>query len=648
MERRLAAILAADVVGYSRLMEIDEAGTLAALKAHRDELIEPEIDGHHGRIVKLMGDGVLAEFASAVDALECAASLQRGMAARTAEVPEDRQIRFRIGINIGDVIAEGDDIYGDGVNVAVRLEGLAEPGGICVGRNVFNQVKNKVKLGFEDLGGHRVKNIAEPVQVYRVHLEPGAVPRISGAERRRWWSRALVAASLAILLIGGLALWNFVLTPPDALKESGFEQAAVLALPSGPSIAVLPFANLSDAPEQEFFSDGITEEIIAALTRHRELHVLSRSATALYKGQIIDVRRLGRALDVEYLLEGSIRRASDTIRVTARLVDTTSAAQVWAESYEARLTPTNVFDVQAEITQKVVDAIASSYHGAIAISRLVQSRGKAPQHLSAYECVLTAKQWSRQLSESTLRRAYDCIRTTVELEPHYADAWALLAYLYAVDYAYEFGLEDAEGYDPQSLALEAAARAVELDPNSAEAARALTRAYLVNGDLSKFYDAAQRTLLLSPNDVTIGGLGNWIAYSGKWDEGKALVEKAVALNPTALPRSFLFVFAKDHFRKGEYEAALEEFHRSFVPGTWLSQLQYAYTYGSLGRETEASAAVAKLLDLKPGYTIERAVRFYRAFGFQSSFIERMVEGLRRAGLPERDLAAGESATRRQP
>ncbi|MDJ0944889.1 MAG: adenylate/guanylate cyclase domain-containing protein [Kiloniellales bacterium] len=639
LERRLAAILAADVVGYSRLMESDEAGTHSALNAHREELIDPKVAEHHGRIVKLTGDGALVEFASAVDAVECAAAVQRGMEERTAQEPEDRRIKFRIGINIGDIIVEESDIYGDGVNVAARLESVADPGGICIARNVFNQVKNKVDLGFEDLGEHRVKNIAEPVPVYRVHLDAGAVPKLSEARRRLWRREALVAAAIVAFLIAGLAAWNFILRPSDGPREVAFVEAAVLALPSGPSIAVLPFANLSGSLEQEYFSDGITEEIITALTRYRELHVRARSATTQYKGQAIDPRQIGQDLDVAYVLKGSIRRASDTIRVTAQLIDTTSAALVWAESYEADLTPANVFNVQAEITEKVVNAIASSYGGAIAKSRLAHARGKPPQSLSAYECVLTARQWIRSPSESNARRAYDCLKPTVELDPNYAHAWALLAYVYAVEYAFEFGLAQAEGGDPRALALEAARRAVELDPGSAEASWALTRAYLVNGDLEKFYDEAERTLLLSPNDITIGVIGSWIGYTGKWEKGKALVRKAIALYPKTYPKYIWYVFAKDHYRKGEYEAALDYFHRAFIPGFWLAQLQYAYTYGWLDDEAKASAAVAKLLELRPGYAIENAVHFYRAFGFQPSYIDRMVEGLRRAGLPERSASA---------
>ncbi len=609
MERRLAAILAADVVGYSRLMGEDEAGTHAGLQAHRRELVDPKIAEHNGRIVKLTGDGALVEFASVVNAVECAVGIQRGMVERNSNVPEDRRIEFRMGINLGDIIVEEDDIYGDGVNLAARLEALAAPGGISVSRTVFDHVRNKVELSFDDLGEREFKNIAEPVQVYQVQLDSTSVPRIGADQTQARWREALV-------------------------------------VPTGPSIAVMPFANLGGAPEQEYFSDGITEEIIAALTRHRELRVLARSTTFQYKGQTMDVRQLGRQLGVEYVLEGSIRRAADTIRVTAQLIDASSGAPCWAESYEADLTPANVFDVQDEIRGKVVNAVASSYDGAIATSRLVQARGKPPQNLSAYECVLTAMQWYRSLSETTARRAYDCLKSTVQIDPNYADAWALLAYLYATDYAHEFGLEVADGSDLRLLALESATRAVELDPSSATAGKALTRAYLANGDLAKFSQEAERTLLLSPNDVDIGIIGNWIGYTGKWDEGKALVQKAIALNPSTHPRWYWYVFAKHHFQNQECEAALDYFHRSYISGHWLSQLQYAYTYAALGEESQASAAVTKLLGLKPGYAIDNAVHFYRAYGFQPSYTDLMAEGLRKAGLPERRYGAGTTATGR--
>ena len=299
-----------------------------------------------------MGDGALVEFASVVDAVECAVAIQGGVAERQAELPEDRRIAFRIGINIGDVIIEGDDIYGDGVNVAARLEALAEPGEICVSRNVYNQVKGKVAFGFEPMGEHRVKNIPDPVTVYRVVAEPGPVAKVLGIKRAgtpRWRIAALAAAVVGLLVAAGATAW---LQPWGAQERStapelttgaaALPEDPVLAIPTGPSIAVLPFDNLSGDPEQEYFADGLTEEIIAKFTRFRELLVIARNSTYRYKGQQVDVRQVGRDLGVRYVLEGSVRKASDEIRVTVQLIDTHNAAHLWAESYEADLTVSNI------------------------------------------------------------------------------------------------------------------------------------------------------------------------------------------------------------------------------------------------------------------------------------------------------------------
>ena len=314
---------------------------MRALRHCAMTLIEPKIAEHHGRIVKLIGDGALVEFASVVDAVECAAAIQEGVAERQAELPEDRRIALRIGINIGDVIIDGDDIYGDGVNVAARLEQLAEPGEICVARNVYNQVKAKIAFGFEPRGEHRVKNIPEPITVYRVITEPGAlakVLRIKRASTPRWRVAALAAAAVGLLVAAGTTAWlqpwraqERLAAPELTTGAAALPEDPVLAIPTGPSIAVLPFDNLSGDPEQEYFADGLTEDIITKFTRFRELLVIARNSTYRYKGQQVDVRQVGRDLGVRYVLEGSVRKASDEIRVTVQLIDTHNAAHLWAE-----------------------------------------------------------------------------------------------------------------------------------------------------------------------------------------------------------------------------------------------------------------------------------------------------------------------------
>ncbi|MEE9210059.1 MAG: adenylate/guanylate cyclase domain-containing protein, partial [Kiloniellales bacterium] len=339
MERRLAAILAADVVGYSRLMGEDEAGTLARLQAHREALIDPKIAEHHGRLVKLMGDGALVEFASVVDAVECAVEIQRAMAGRQEGVPQDKRIEFRIGINIGDVIVEGEDIYGDGVNVAARLEGLAEPGGICISRAARDQIRDKLDFELEDLGEHEVKNIARPIRVFRVRTEADAgaavgSTRPSGRKFGRW----PVAAALVIAAAAGAALWQFQPRAPAPTPEAVRQQAAAVRVPDRPSIAVLPFTNMSGDPEQEYFSDGITEDIITDLSKVSGLFVVARHSSFTYKGKAVRVQDVGRDLGVRHVLEGSVRKAGGRVRITAQLIDAASGDHVWAERYDRDLT----------------------------------------------------------------------------------------------------------------------------------------------------------------------------------------------------------------------------------------------------------------------------------------------------------------------
>ena len=367
MARRLAAILAADVVGYSRLMAVDEAGTHARLKALRQDFIEPKIAEHHGRVAKLMGDGALVEFASVVDAVECAAAIQSGVAERQAELPEDQRIAFRIGINIGDVIIEEGDIYGDGVNVAARLEALAEPGEICVSRTVYNHAKAKVAFGFEPMGEHRVKNIPEPVTVYRVITEPGPIAKALGLKRAgtpAWRLGALAAAAVVLLVAaGGAGLWlrsddgappapQQAATPVTTSEARGGAQQAPL---DKYRIAVLPFANISADPEDEYFSDGMTEELISKLSRLHDLTVIARTSIMQYKETGKSIAEIGRELRVGTILEGSVRKAGDRLRITAQLVDVASQGHLWSEDYDRTLD--DVFAIQSDVAQHVAQAL---------------------------------------------------------------------------------------------------------------------------------------------------------------------------------------------------------------------------------------------------------------------------------------------------
>jgi TolB-like protein/class 3 adenylate cyclase len=339
VKRRLTTILAADVVGYSRLMAADEAGTLAALKSHRKELIEPKAAQYNGRTVKLMGDGTLMEFASVVDAIAFAVEVQCAMQARNADIPEDRRIVYRIGINIGDIIVEGDDIYGDGVNIAARLEGLAEPGGVCISRSVHTQIKGKLDLTFEDLGEKEVKNIPEPVMVFRVAFDDKAatlltpVVQVAAKRERRWWPVATAAVVVSVVAVGGALWWQP--WAPD-VEPASVERMA-FPLPDRPSIAVLPFTNMSDDPAQEYFADGMTEDLITDLSKISGLFVIARNSVFTYKGKAVKVRQVAEELGVRYVLEGSVRRAGEQVRINAQLIDATTGGHLWAERYDGSL-----------------------------------------------------------------------------------------------------------------------------------------------------------------------------------------------------------------------------------------------------------------------------------------------------------------------
>jgi len=383
VDRRLAAIFAGDIAGYSRLMGVDEEGTLRQLKAHRKELVDPKITEHRGRIVKTTGDGMLVEFVSVVDAVRCAVDIQRGMAERNAEVPVEKRIEFRIGINIGDIIIDGDDIFGDGVNVAARLQALADPGGIMVSGIVHDQVRDKLSFGFEDLGEQAVKNIARPVGVHRVQISE--------------------------------------LHAPTAVKLG---TPANMPISSRPSIAVLPFANMSGDPEQEYFADGIVEEIITALSHMRWLSVIARNSSFTYKGKSVDVKQVGRDLGVRYVLEGSVRKGGNRLRIAGQLIDTATGAHLWADRFDGATE--DIFDLQDQITAKVLSAIAPKLEQA----EIERAKRKPTENLDAYDYFLRGMagihQWTKESYDEALRLFY----RSIELDPGFASAYGMASWCF--------------------------------------------------------------------------------------------------------------------------------------------------------------------------------------------------------------------------
>jgi len=584
VERRLAAILAADVAGYSRLMGVDEEGTLAALKAIRRDLIDLKIKEHRGRIVKTTGDGALVEFASVVDAVRCAVEVQRDMAERNADVPADRRIEFRIGINVGDIISDDNDIYGDGVNVAARLEALAEPGGICVSRVVRDQVRDKLDFTFDDKGEQRVKNIARPVRVYRVG------PRGSG-------------------------------------PQAGETQAApTAALPEKPSIAVLPFQNLSGDAEQEYFADGIVEDIITALSRNRAFFVISRNTTFTYKGPAVDVARVARELGVRYVLEGSVRRAGNRVRITAQLIDAATGRHLWADRYDRELA--DVFAVQDEIAQTITGELAPG----IIAAEMQQARRKDPNQLDAWDRTMRAHWHIRRFTREDLAEARRLLGEAIELDPANAMALSDLSVAHHFEAVFGWGGDVAQSY---ARCGEAARRAVAIDDSDANAHTALAIYDLFSGRHEEGRRRARRALDLDPNSAfTRGILGASYGFVGDYEAALQHCDEAIRLSP----RDPLLVIW--HLCKG-WAALLSERYQEAVefateaveanPEFPDNYAVLAAAHGYLGNAVAARAALDELLRRMPGLTAADE-RLNRPFG-NAAQRERFRDGLRKAGLP---------------
>ncbi len=633
MERRLAAIMAADVVGYSRLMGEDEAGTLAALKVHRQELIDPEIAAHSGRIVKLMGDGALVEFASVVDAVECAVAIQRGMGGRHDGVPEERRITLRIGINIGDVIVEGEDIYGDGVNVAARIEGLAEPGGICISRAARDQVRDKLDYALDDLGEHEVKNIARPIRVFRVSTDgegAGTAVVSSRGGPRPWRWAAAVGAMIAT--VGGLATWQ--LWPPAPAEapvattaptpEVVSEQAPV-PLPDKPSIAVLPFINMSDDPEQEYFSDGITEDIITDLSKVSGLFVVARNSSFTYKGRAVKVRDVGRDLGVRHVLEGSVRKSGSRVRITAQLIDVTTGDHVWAERYDRELT--DVFAVQDEVTQKIVSVLAVK----LSAEEAARLRRLVPVDADAYDLLLRGLALQRRYSRETIAESIEYFEKAIAIEPRYARAHANIGYSRSIEVLNgwsgdrEAALREAESHIEE---------AVRLDPTLPQVHFAASLLYRIRRQLDEALAAIHKAIELKPNYAEgYGSMAMVLTYAGRADEGLEAAQTSMRLNPV---NSFFiyWVLGQSYFHLERYDEAAVQFERAVEanPQFLRGHLLLAATYGQLGRIEDAEWEAQEALTLLPELSLRqrRAIVPYK----KQADVERYIDGLRKAGIPE--------------
>jgi adenylate cyclase len=579
VERRLAAILAADMVGYSRLMEADETGTLARLKTHRLELIDPAIAKNKGRLIKTAGDGMLVEFSSVADAVACAVEIQRRMARRNADVAAARQIQFRIGINLGDVIREDGDIFGDGVNVAARLQELAEPGGICVSGAIRDQVGDRLGVAFDDLGEQSIKNLARAIRVFRVRLDEG------------------------------------VSVPAPARGET-----ARAAVTDKPSIAVLPFVNMSGDPEQEFFADGLTEDIITALSRFRDLFVISRNSAFVHKGKAVKVQAVAREFGVQYVVEGSVRKAGNRVRITVQLIDGESDRHVWAERYDRELE--DIFAIQDELTA----AIVATLPGRVEAASHDRAKRKPTDNMAAYECVLAGKVLHHRSTPEDNAEAQRVLARAIALDPKYAHAHAWLGCVLGQAWVHGW-CEDREATFRRVG--EQLQIALALDENDSDVHRILAAVNLVRGDHDRAMYHQERALGLNPNnDLIVVQQGEFLTWLGRPEEGIEWIRKAMRLNPYH-PERYWSHLGRAYFSARRYPEALEAFARISRPDhTHHAFLAAACAH--MGDDVAARAHAREVTSRQPDFSVDAclATLHYR----RESDRAHHRDGLLKAGL----------------
>jgi len=586
VRRKLAAILAADIAGYSRLMGADEAGTLARLKEYRRELIDPKNKQYRGRVVKTTGDGILIEFPSVVDAVSCAIEVQQGMLKRNADIPKEKRIEFRVGVNLGDVIVDGRDLYGDGVNIAARLEGVAEPGGICISETVLNHTRGKIAFDVEDLGEQTLKNIAQPVQTYRVVLNSGQEP-----------------------------------TVPQP-------QVSILTLPDKPSIAVLPFQNMSGDPEQEYFSDGVVEEIITALSRFRQLFVIARNSSFAYKGKSPDIRQVGRELGVRYVLEGSVRKAANRLRITGQLIDSSTGTHLWADRFEGGVE--DVFELQDHVTSSVIGAIAPKLEQA----EIERSKHKPTERLAAHDYYMRGLPSFYRGTKESVSEALRLFFKAIELDPEFASAYGMAAWCYV--------WRKMNGWttNPAEDVIEArriARRATELGGDDAVAlcCGGYALAYVV-GDVENGVAFIDQALVLNPNLAAAWSFSGWVRiFLGEHDAAIERLARAMRLSPRDPTLFHMRIgIAYAHFHAGRYdEASLWAIDGLRDAPNILGGLRILAASKALaGQLDEARNAIRSLLEFDPALRISNLKD--RISPLRASDFAKYADGLRKAGLPE--------------
>lgn len=631
VQRHLAAIFVADVAGYSRMMGEDETGTRARFNSHLGELIEPKIAEQQGRIVKMIGDGILAEFASVVDAVQCAIEIQKGMAERNAGEPDDRRMDLRIGINLGDVIVEGDDIHGDGVNIAARLEALAPPGEICISRAARDQIRDKLGHGLEDLGEVEVKNITRPIRVFRVLPDQNSADRAGKSHSGARNARIPIAVAFVVAVAVAIAtvVWlkdRWSLFGPDRTATIN----AAVQEQTRPALIVLPFSNLSGDPSQDYFSDGFTEDITTGLARIRGLLVVARNTAFTYKGQAVNAQELGRELGVKYVLEGSARQQSGRLRVNAQLIESASGTHVWAERFDRPMK--DIFLVQDSLVDRIVGSVAAH------LRRHESERAMAAsdEQLAAYDLTLKARLLFRRNTLEAMQEARRLLHRANEIDPDYSHAYSVLAQVENYFFTSRVSDEYARPATAKRV-LDAAAHAVKLSPNDAFA-RAIHGMSL---RMQKKYEEAaleaQRARELAPNDPDVVASVAVVMLSvGDYEGAVETMQLAWSLDPNLSPVFTGAVLAQGLFALGDYKASKEVALDCLAktPDDVRCVESLVRALGELGPAEEASKAVGTLLKLSPKYSVSEYKRRASRNRNDPAAIERWADGLRKAGVPE--------------
>ena len=630
-KRKLTAILSADVAGYSRLMGEDEAATVRTLSAYR-EIMTTLIQQHRGRVIDSPGDNLLAEFASVVDAVQCGVSVQKELQARNEALPENRRMEFRIGINLGDVIQEDNRIYGDGVNVAARLETLSDPGGICISKTAFDHIESKLPLGYEFLGDQTVKNIAKPIGAYRVLMDPRVTVAEVPAEKKAKQAKRyqpLVIGEIAVLLIAiGFGIWHFYFRPTE---EPASVEKMAYSLPDKPSIAVLPFTNMSDDPKQEYFADGITEDLITDLSKVSGIFVISRNSTFVYKGKPVKIKQVAEELSVRYVLEGSVRKASDKVRITAQLIDATTGHHLWAERYDGDLG--DVFTLQDNVTKEIVSVLA------VKLTKSEQERSvrKETDNILAYDTLLKGWEHYRRFTPDDFAKARVYFEKAIELDPDYSRAHAALAQTYwlgsLLGWRWQMGL-DVGWSEGRILARKHLNQSMRNPTSLAHQVSARMNVY--RRMYREAITQAEKALLLDPNDHRAHWIMSWVLiFSGSPDEAVEYANTAIRLDPHYNPNLYLLGLA--HFSMGKLKDSAALMERAFAHNVELVGFSapLAAAYALLGQDEAAQIAMKNYRNEWPWWGISPNLqRVMQFFPFKDIAVsDRLAEGLVKAGLP---------------